>query len=118
VIHEYRSFGGMTARCRDRGGASIDRSYDAVTHSGSTGFLMNEVAAMNTAAMNDDRTTHAYDPELAPWAPVFSQLPFADIPAARAGEPELVAAQPPYHPTSSIPYAAGCTLRSPRSCER
>ena len=41
---------------------------------------------------------HAYDPELAPWAPVFSQLSFADIPAARAGEAELVAALPPYDP--------------------
>jgi acetyl esterase len=39
---------------------------------------------------------YAYDPELAPWAPVFSQLSFADIPAARAGEPELLAALPPY----------------------
>jgi acetyl esterase len=39
---------------------------------------------------------YAYDPELAPWAPVFSQLSFADIAAARAGEPELVAALPPY----------------------
>jgi len=41
---------------------------------------------------------HAYDPELAPWAPVFAELSFADIPAARAGEAELVAALPPYHP--------------------
>ena len=30
--------------------------------------------------------TYAYDPELAPWAPIFGQLSFADIPAARAGE--------------------------------
>jgi acetyl esterase len=42
--------------------------------------------------------THAYDAELAPWAPVFAQLSFADIPAARAGESELVAALPPYDP--------------------
>jgi acetyl esterase/lipase len=42
--------------------------------------------------------TNAYDAELAPWAPVFAQLSFADIPAARAGEPELVAALPPYDP--------------------
>jgi acetyl esterase len=42
--------------------------------------------------------SYAYDPELAPWAPIFSQLSFADIPAARAGEPELVAALPPYDP--------------------
>jgi acetyl esterase/lipase len=39
---------------------------------------------------------YAYDAGLAPWAPVFSQLSFADIPAARAGEPDLVAALPPY----------------------
>ena len=32
------------------------------------------------------QTTPAYDPELAPWAPIFAQLSFADIPAARAGE--------------------------------
>jgi len=42
--------------------------------------------------------TYAYDPELAPWAAVFAQLSFADIPAARAGEPDLVAALPPYQP--------------------
>jgi acetyl esterase/lipase len=42
--------------------------------------------------------TNTYDPELAPWAPVFAQLSFADIPAARAGESELVAALPPYDP--------------------
>ena len=42
--------------------------------------------------------SHAYDPELAPWAPVFSQLSFADIPAARAGEAQLVGALPPYDP--------------------
>jgi epsilon-lactone hydrolase len=42
--------------------------------------------------------TNAYDAELAPWAPVFAQLSFADIPAARAGESELVAALPPYDP--------------------
>jgi acetyl esterase len=41
---------------------------------------------------------HAYDPELAPWAPVFAQLSFADIPAARAGEADLLAALPPYEP--------------------
>jgi acetyl esterase len=40
--------------------------------------------------------TYAYDPELAPWAPAFAQLSFADIPAARAGESELLAALPPY----------------------
>ena len=40
--------------------------------------------------------SHAYDPELAPWAPVFAQLTFADIPAARAGEAGLLAALPPY----------------------
>jgi len=39
---------------------------------------------------------YAYDPELAPWAPAFAQLSFADIPAARAGEAELLAALPPY----------------------
>ena len=43
-------------------------------------------------------TYHAYDPELAPWAPVFAQLSFADIPAARAGEADLLAALPPYEP--------------------
>ena len=42
--------------------------------------------------------SHAYDAELAPWAPVFAQLSFADIPAARAGEAELLAALPPYDP--------------------
>lgn len=42
--------------------------------------------------------SHAYDPELAPWAPAFAQLSFADIPAARAGEAELIAALPPYDP--------------------
>jgi acetyl esterase len=42
--------------------------------------------------------TYDYDPELAPWAPAFAQLSFADIPAARAGEPELLAALPPYEP--------------------
>ena len=41
---------------------------------------------------------HAYDPELAPWAPAFAELSFADIPAARAGEAELIAALPPYDP--------------------
>jgi acetyl esterase/lipase len=40
--------------------------------------------------------TYSYDPELAPWAPAFSQLSFADIPAARAGEADLLAALPPY----------------------
>ena len=39
-----------------------------------------------------------YDPELAPWAPIFAQLSFADIPAARAGEADLLAALPPYDP--------------------
>jgi acetyl esterase len=42
--------------------------------------------------------TYAYDPELAPWAPIFGLLSFADIPAARAGEPDLLAALPPYEP--------------------
>jgi acetyl esterase/lipase len=42
--------------------------------------------------------SHAYDAELAPWAPVFGQLSFADIPAARAGETGLLAALPPYEP--------------------
>jgi len=42
--------------------------------------------------------TNAYDPELAPWAPAFSQLSFADIPAARAGEAELLTVLPPYQP--------------------
>jgi acetyl esterase len=40
--------------------------------------------------------TPEYDPGLAPWAPVFGQLSFADIPAARAGEADLLAALPPY----------------------
>jgi acetyl esterase/lipase len=44
------------------------------------------------------QTTHAYDPGLAPWAPIFGQLSFADIPAARAGEADLLAALPPYDP--------------------
>jgi len=46
--------------------------------------------------------SHAYDPELAPWAPVFAQLSFADLPAARAGEAELVAALPPYDPPAPL----------------
>ncbi len=33
-----------------------------------------------------------------PWAPIFGQLSFADIPAARAGETDLLAALPPYEP--------------------
>ena len=45
--------------------------------------------------------THAFDPELAPWAPIFGQLSFADVPAARAGETDLLAALPPYE--SPIP---------------
>jgi len=44
------------------------------------------------------KMTYDYDPELAPWAPAFAQLSFADIPAARAGEAELLAALPPYEP--------------------
>ena len=40
--------------------------------------------------------SYDYDAELAPWAPAFAQLSFADIPAARAGEAELLAALPPY----------------------
>jgi len=40
--------------------------------------------------------TPAYDAGLAPWAPIFGQLSFADIPAARAGEADLLAALPPY----------------------
>jgi acetyl esterase len=40
----------------------------------------------------------AYDPGLAPWAPISGQLSFADIPAARAGETDLLAALPPYVP--------------------
>ncbi|TGN66842.1 alpha/beta hydrolase [Nocardioides eburneiflavus] len=47
--------------------------------------------------------TFDYDPELAPWAPAFAQLSFADIPAARAGEAELLAALPPYE--SAVPLA-------------
>ena len=43
-------------------------------------------------------TTQPYDPELAPWAPIFAQLSFADVPAARAGEADLLAALPPYDP--------------------
>jgi acetyl esterase len=42
--------------------------------------------------------TQPYDAELAPWAPIFAQLSFADIPAARAGEADLLAALPPYDP--------------------
>jgi len=40
---------------------------------------------------------YAFDPELAPWAPAFAQLSFADIPAARAGEADLLAVLPPYN---------------------
>ena len=40
--------------------------------------------------------TYAYDPVLAPWAAAFAPLSFADIPAARAGEAELLAVLPPY----------------------
>jgi acetyl esterase len=46
--------------------------------------------------------TYDYDPDLAPWAPVFAQLSFADIPAARAGEADLVAALPPYQPLVTL----------------
>jgi acetyl esterase len=46
--------------------------------------------------------TNAYDPELAPWAPAFAQLSFADIPAARAGEAELLAVLPPYDAPVSL----------------
>jgi acetyl esterase/lipase len=42
--------------------------------------------------------TPAYDPGLAPWAPIFGQLSFADIPGARAGETDLLAVLPPYDP--------------------
>ena len=42
--------------------------------------------------------TQPYDPELAPWAPIFAQLSFADIPAARAAETDLLATLPPYEP--------------------
>ena len=52
----------------------------------------------STATTRAEHMTHAYDPELAPWAPAFAQLSFADIPAARAGEAELLAALPPYDP--------------------
>lgn len=45
---------------------------------------------------------HAYDPELALWAPAFAQLSFADLPAARAGEAELIAALPPYDPPTPL----------------
>jgi acetyl esterase/lipase len=48
------------------------------------------------------QTTRGYDPELAPWAPVFGQLSFADIPAARAGEADLLAALPPYEPPVTL----------------
>jgi acetyl esterase/lipase len=47
-------------------------------------------------------TAFDYDPELAPWAPAFAQLSFADIPAARAGEAELLAALPPYVPPVAL----------------
>ena len=42
--------------------------------------------------------TYDYDPELAPFAPAFAQLSFADIPAARAGEAMLLGLLPPYVP--------------------
>jgi acetyl esterase len=47
-------------------------------------------------------TDHPYDPELAPWAPIFGQLSFADIPAARAGEAGLLAALPSYEPQVAL----------------
>ncbi len=53
--------------------------------------------------------THAYDPELAPWAPIFAQLSFADIPAARAGESDLLAALPEsacWPATGAVPVCA------------
>jgi acetyl esterase len=46
--------------------------------------------------------THAYDPELAPWAPAFAEPSFADIPALGAGEAELIAALPPYDPPGPL----------------
>jgi acetyl esterase len=42
--------------------------------------------------------TYEYDPELAPWAPAFAELSFADIPAAREGEAGLLTVLPPYEP--------------------
>jgi acetyl esterase len=47
--------------------------------------------------------TYDYDPELAPFAPAFAQLSFADIPAARDGEAGLLAMLPPYE--SLVPLA-------------
>lgn len=47
--------------------------------------------------------TYDYDPELAPFAPAFAQLSFADIPAARAGEATLLGLLPPYE--SLVPLA-------------
>ncbi|MFC7363516.1 alpha/beta hydrolase [Nocardioides astragali] len=46
---------------------------------------------MSTPPINYD-----YDPELAPFAPAFAQLSFADIPAARDGEATLLGLLPPY----------------------
>ena len=43
--------------------------------------------------------TYAFDPELAPWVPALSDLPFADYVAARAGEAALLEALPEYQPT-------------------
>ena len=46
--------------------------------------------------------TYAFDPELAPWVPALSDLPFADYVAARAGEAALLEALPAYQPTSPV----------------
>lgn len=46
--------------------------------------------------------TYAFDPELAPWVPMLSDLPFADYAAARIGEAELLANLPPYEPVRPV----------------
>ncbi len=46
--------------------------------------------------------TYAFDPELAPWVPALSDLPFADYAAARAGEAALLEALPAYQPALPV----------------
>ncbi|MEQ0558218.1 alpha/beta hydrolase [Amycolatopsis sp. NEAU-NG30] len=45
---------------------------------------------------------YAFDPELAPWVPGITDLPFADLPAARQAVKELTAHLPRYQPETPV----------------
>jgi acetyl esterase/lipase len=45
---------------------------------------------------------YAFDPELAPWVPMLSDLPFADFVAARDGAADLAVNLPPYKPSTPV----------------